>query len=728
MSRCFRIFTFLIWFLGFELVDLVTLDFELPELCHHFTFSEKSTQKKARCCTLSLASSSPWDQDIVSCSIGLHTQYLGITPQQGPPAPSTHQCRDVGPKSRQLLGGCVATARNSGAKNAWFCDLCGSAWEDCIIYPKSKAPQSKIVLKEVILDRTRSSTLGRPTWRRKPEAAAQEKQKQRQRQGQGTQRSPADTTCTTSSTAAFWPGRATAAAMDEHASTSWSIDIFNDNIVASRAEIEGGFQPTQKGESRNAHTGATAVCGRGNQSCQQEGCQDPLLSCGSLDKGKRGARHGDPGQEQPDGAMESFPHHVPGAVSSIYRPLPKPRTGASGKHQAGQGKTAQGQGGFQLQRGSSNCDLRRRGGVQSHNHQRISCPDFERAEPYDREPPKAVRPSSRRASRGRTQSETPSAEGRRPTRCRHACRKLAIYAAFWCARSLMTLEYFDRWAAWPPTAIAAEVAGMQWSHSILQEPCYKSPWQASEDALHLAFTLQPDSLVRYCEKREWGFSVPHKRCKKGLKVSFNPLAHVHFGPEFNSSWTTRRVPTAGVSKRDWLPKSSTFSQSLCNGSDENFSSQPILALSSPQPIECRPDLTENPNLPDPPSSSEGSEGRGRPRRVPIRHLPAWVATLWNILQDEGATELLEEGPVIYLSTFYLSHRNCIRQAVSRPIRLTRRYEEWIDEFKQVWGDLFDHDSDFSLFLVQPEPPISITRGIVGIVLIVQHEQPDNGTF
>jgi len=29
------------------------------------------------------------------------------------------------------------------AKTAWFCDLCGSAWEDCIIYPKSKAQQSR---------------------------------------------------------------------------------------------------------------------------------------------------------------------------------------------------------------------------------------------------------------------------------------------------------------------------------------------------------------------------------------------------------------------------------------------------------------------------------------------------------------------------------------------------------------------------------------------------------
>ena len=29
------------------------------------------------------------------------------------------------------------------AKNAWFCDLCGSAWEDCIIYPKKKTTQAR---------------------------------------------------------------------------------------------------------------------------------------------------------------------------------------------------------------------------------------------------------------------------------------------------------------------------------------------------------------------------------------------------------------------------------------------------------------------------------------------------------------------------------------------------------------------------------------------------------
>ena len=66
--------------------------------------------------------------------------------------------------------------------------------------------------------------------------------------------------------------------------------------------------------------------------------------------------------------------------------------------------------------------------------------------------------------------------------------------------------------------------------------------------------------------------------------------------------------------------------------------------------------------------------------------------------------------------------------MDRPIRLTRRYEEWIEEFKQVWGDMFDRDADFNIYLVQPEPPISITRGIVGIVLIVQHAQPEGAAI
>ena len=64
----------------------------------------------------------------------------------------------------------------------------------------------------------------------------------------------------------------------------------------------------------------------------------------------------------------------------------------------------------------------------------------------------------------------------------------------------------------------------------------------------------------------------------------------------------------------------------------------------------RPDQSEVPNFEDVPSDSSVSDGHGnRIPGQPLRQLPSWVTDLWNLLQYEGATELLEEGPIIYVS-------------------------------------------------------------------------------
>ena len=65
----------------------------------------------------------------------------------------------------------------------------------------------------------------------------------------------------------------------------------------------------------------------------------------------------------------------------------------------------------------------------------------------------------------------------------------------------------------------------------------------------------------------------------------------------------------------------------------------------------RPDQSEVPNFEDAPSDSSVSDGQGnRIPGQPLRQLPSWVTDLWNLLQYEGATELLEEGPIIYVSS------------------------------------------------------------------------------
>ena len=256
----------------------------------------------------------------------------------------------------------------------------------------------------------------------------------------------------------------------------------------------------------------------------------------------------------------------------------------------------------------------------------------------------------------------------------------------------MTIGYVDRQAQ-----INAEVLIRNWNHSAVYESWFTTTWEASAKALRLHFELNPFSFnvpAQHC----LGLPVPKRRAHLGLKVQFADQGEVAIESRGQNSWLCQKMATVDIP---------AF----------------LASVKSHGLHEHRLDETEQPNLPDPPSSSDEAPTPGRPRRVPLRFLPAWVESLWNVLQDEGATEVLEEGPVIYLSTYYLSHRNCIRQAVSRPIRLNRRYEEWVEEFKNVWGDLYDRHAGYELFLVDPEPPISLTRGISGIVLIVQHADP-----
>eukprot|EP00435_Cladocopium_sp_Y103_P064835 s146_g26.t1 len=149
----------------------------------------------------------------------------------------------------------------------------------------------------------------------------------------------------------------------------------------------------------------------------------------------------------------------------------------------------------------------------------------------------------------------------------------------------------------------------------------------------------------------------------------------------------------------------------------------VLSRHSISPILYRPDPSEVPNLPDPPvfSDEDNSPRRGqRDGRRPLHHFPGWTAEIWEILQQEGAVELLEEGPIIYLGSYYVSHETCTRQPQNRPLRFDQHYEQWDEIIKDLWRDHFDQTVDYMVHLVRPEPPLSVTQGIVGVVIISQH--------
>ena len=141
---------------------------------------------------------------------------------------------------------------------------------------------------------------------------------------------------------------------------------------------------------------------------------------------------------------------------------------------------------------------------------------------------------------------------------------------------------------------------------------------------------------------------------------------------------------------------------------------PVVAVPKGDPIQMKPNRQEDPQMLDPSDGSDGDRPPDRqrdPRRPPLRFFPAWVTQLWDLLQAEGAIEMAEEGPVLYLQSFYISHQHHPHQHISRPLRIDRDYVEWERDFRFVWEDFVDENAPMDIHLVRPELPLPVTRGV-----------------
>ena len=207
-------------------------------------------------------------------------------------------------------------------------------------------------------------------------------------------------------------------------------------------------------------------------------------------------------------------------------------------------------------------------------------------------------------------------------------------------------------------------------HSVLEEPDFVSVWDAQTRALLLEHSLASPLLAPHLDAIFF---------ENFINDSKHPVP-IEDLIELGIKSTLRNISQPAYEEtQDGDMQISTF-DAPCFG-----------------PCHDRPDPNEVPNFADPPSDSDGSGHRGhqrQDRRPPLRHFPAWVTDLWHLIQEEGATELLEEGPVMYLGSYYLSHETCTRQEEKRPVRLDRHYESWAQQIVQVWHDHFDHSLGF----------------------------------
>ena len=98
----------------------------------------------------------------------------------------------------------------------------------------------------------------------------------------------------------------------------------------------------------------------------------------------------------------------------------------------------------------------------------------------------------------------------------------------------------------------------------------------------------------------------------------------------------------------------------------------------------------------------------------------WVHQLADHLQGRAFVECTEEGPVGYVTTWYVNHLNFPRCEESRSIRfLLRDVSDWKEQFLDTWKDLMDPSSQLEISLVLPTPPITATESTAAHILVEQ---------
>ena len=106
----------------------------------------------------------------------------------------------------------------------------------------------------------------------------------------------------------------------------------------------------------------------------------------------------------------------------------------------------------------------------------------------------------------------------------------------------------------------------------------------------------------------------------------------------------------------------------------------------------------------------------------------WWRDLVQLYDQHECTEFLEEGPVIYVNTWYLHGLHLRRNGQARPVRLDCEWQMWPEILREAWGDRIDHAVPLEIGLVKPSPPASVFQGHIHIAhLILQQAMLDEST-
>ena len=276
---------------------------------------------------------------------------------------------------------------------------------------------------------------------------------------------------------------------------------------------------------------------------------------------------------------------------------------------------------------------------------------------------------------------------------------------------------------------------MKWLHPVVKKRHFVSEWQASIDALDEAFALGFAEGPRHVPLPSMD-TTPHS---KSLRTcSFADIVEVAFG--LNDEFQTFSTSIPHESLRNWKEKPWKL-RPIAQKSRARRSlhgSGLALADHGPDDLSFMEHLiSDKPVAPAAAWRRFGDEveaprlTRAFPEEDPIqRHIndPTFLPSWWNQLRSMherlGQVECLEEGKVIYVSSWYLHGHTRQRSPVSRTLRLGPDWSDWLELIKEVWQDQLRREQPVDIGLVMPHPPSTVFQSHVAHLILCQEVHPE----
>lgn len=255
------------------------------------------------------------------------------------------------------------------------------------------------------------------------------------------------------------------------------------------------------------------------------------------------------------------------------------------------------------------------------------------------------------------------------------------------------------------------LAAKSGSHSVDQSEDYLDELCAIRSAWNLSFELFMD----YADESDDGASESHGATLSSSSSSgtlstsccsgtlCDPVCHRDPSPTSPTSWTmwptlTSDEPLGMESYAAPLPFDVSSGRPICHHREEHESRTPRSSIGATVPI--------------------GTPGFFIPAR-----LDDTLRELSQLYAEFGTTELIEEGPVAYVATWFLRSDNRRSSTEMRVVRLHGDPLHWHQLLAEAWADLFDVWDTWDWFLVHGRPPRDMLDGVIADLVITQRQQP-----